>query len=308
MAEAGFKNPGARGVWTRRGLLAAAGGAALVLTGCGERDSTKAEARRPARADGPPEGSMAWAVAGDWRGGDRARDAARHPAETLEFFDLAAGNEVAEFWPGAGWWTEILAPWLARNQGRLHAANFQLQPGGDPAMARIVERFRERFGGDRRLYGDISMVEFGPTSGPVAPAGSLDLALFMDNIHTWMAAGIAEKAFADAFAALKPGGRLGVVQARADSGEVQDPAATSGYVQEAFVKQLAQEAGFEFVAGSEVNANAEDTKDHPFGIWTLPPHRLSAPPGRPADPTFDHTPFDAIGEADRMTLKFRKPA
>ena len=114
-------------------------------------------------------------------------------------------------------------------------------------------------------------------------------------------------AFADAYAALKPGGVLGVEQHRLGPEEDQDPVAANGYVQEAFVRQLAAEAGFVFVAASEVNANDKDTKDHPFGVDTLPPMRLTAPQGQPADPTFDRSKFEAIGESDRMTLKFRKP-
>ena len=141
----------------------------------------------------------------------------------------------------------------------------------------------------------------------MAPAGTVDLCLFMRNLHGWMAAGIAEKAFADAFAALKPGGILGVEQHRLAPEQDQDPVAANGYVQEAFVKQLAAEAGFVFVAASEINANEKDTKDHPFGVDTLPPMRLTAPQGQPADPTFDRSKFEAIGESDRMTLKFRKP-
>jgi len=122
-----------------------------------------------------------------------------------------------------------------------------------------------------------------------------------------MATGIAEKAFADAFMALRPGGVLGIEQHRLAPDEDQDPAAANGYVQEAFVKQLAAEAGFVFVASSEINANETDTKDHPFGVGTLPPQSLTAPQGKAPDPTFDRSKYDAIGESDRMTLKFRKP-
>ncbi len=131
--------------------------------------------------------------------------------------------------------------------------------------------------------------------------------LFLLVIQDMMGAGIAEKAFTDAFAALKPGGILGVEQHRADIGNVQDPGATSGYVQEPFVKQLAAEAGFAYVGASEMNANPKDDKDHPFGVWTLPPQRLTAPRGQPPNPDFDGTLYESIGESDRMTLKFRKP-
>jgi predicted methyltransferase len=142
----------------------------------------------------------------------------------------------------------------------------------------------------------------------VAPAGSADLVLFLRNLHNWMAAGLAEKAFRDAFAALKPGGALGVEEHRADPAAVPDVMAASGYVPQAYVIQLAQEAGFTLAAASEINANPKDDHNHPFGVWTLPPVRRSSPRGQPADPNFDHSKYDAIGESDRMTLRFVKPA
>jgi len=246
-------------------------------------------------------------VAGAWRVHDRGRDQWRHPVETLTFFGIEPDMHVVEMWPGVGWYTEILAPYLNRGGGRLYAAGFEIGPDADPALRQVMARFEGRFAADRRLYGDVEISAFGPTSGPLAPAGTIDMALFLRSLHAWMAAGIAEKAFADAYAALKPGGVLGVEQHRGASGGDQDPAAATGYVQEAFVKQLAAEAGFVFVASSEVNANPEDTKDHPFGVDTLPPNSMTAPPGEPADPEFDRSRYDAIGESDRMTLKFRKP-
>ncbi|MBP7651143.1 MAG: methyltransferase, partial [Phenylobacterium sp.] len=133
------------------------------------------------------------------------------------------------------------------------------------------------------------------------------LVLFLRNLHNWMAAGIAEKAFHDAFVALKPGGVLGVEEHRASPGAVQDVLAADGYVQQAYVIQLAQEAGFILDKTSEINANPRDTKDHPFGVWTLPPVRRSSPRGQPDDPTFNHAKYDAIGESDRMTVRFVKP-
>ncbi|MFN4288151.1 MAG: class I SAM-dependent methyltransferase [Brevundimonas sp.] len=297
-----------RGPLSRRGLLAGAG--ALALAGVSACDSNRPapdSSDEPADPNAPSQGSLEWAVAGDWRAADRARDVYRHPIETLNFFGLAPRMTVIEFWPGAGWWTEILAPYLAANGGTLYAATFQNTPESDQSLNQIVARFENRFASNRRLYGDVRISEFGPTSGPVAPEASADLVMFMRNLHNWMAAGIAEKAFADAYAALKPGGVLGIEQHRADAGAVQDPVAANGYVQEAFVKQLAAEAGFAFVAASEANANPADTKDHPFGVWTLPPQSLTAPRGDPPDPEFDRSAYDAIGESDRMTLKFRKP-
>jgi predicted methyltransferase len=171
----------------------------------------------------------------------------------------------------------------------------------------MTQAYRARLAAAPNLYGAPQITAFGPTSGPVAPAGSADLVLFLRNLHNWMAAGLAEKAFRDAFAALKPGGALGIEEHRADPAAVPDVMAASGYVSQAYVVQLAQEAGFALAAASEINANPKDTHDHPFGVWTLPPTRRSSPRGQPPTPGFDHAKYDAIGESDRMTLKFVKP-
>lgn len=290
---------------SRRSVLSGVAATALLgLAGCGRREQT---AEPPPTPDGPAKGSLEWAVQGPWRVQDAGRDVWRHPMETLRFFGLQPRMKVVEFWPGSGWYTEILAPYLAEGGGSYVAAGFQTGPGADPAQVQLMAAFQQRFTNDRRLYGQIEISAFGPTSGPVTEAGTSDMVLFMRSIHQWMAAGIAEKAFADAFAALRPGGILGVEQHRLAPDEDQDPAAANGYVQEAFVRQLAAEAGFAFVAASEINANERDTKDHPFGVETLPPQRLTAPRGSAPDPTFDRSKYDEIGESDRMTLKFRKP-
>jgi predicted methyltransferase len=292
---------------TRRSMVAMTA-AILVLPAACDRNKAKPEAPKPVDVPaGPPEGTLEWAVEGPWRAADRVRDPWRHPMETLRFFGLQPRMTVVDFWPGSGWYTEILAPYLARGGGTYYAAGFATGPGADPAQAALVANYEQRFTADPKLYGTLKFSAFGATTGPVAPAGTADLVLFMRNIHAWMASGIAEKAFADAFEALRPGGTLGVEQHRLPPEEDQDPAAANGYVQEAFVRQLAAEAGFIFVESSEINANATDTKDHPFGVETLPPQRLTAPQGAPPDPTFDRAKYDAIGESDRMTLKFRKP-
>lgn len=279
------------------------GAGALALAACKRSAQTQAPQRD---AGGPPWGTLEWAVDGYWRSRpDKARDEWRHPLESLQFWGLKPGMTVVEFWPGEGWYTDILAPFLAATHGVLYAAN--LEPDTPPARA-VVEAFQKKLGAHHELYGAVKMTAFGQRSGPVAPPGSADIALFLRNIHNWMAAGLAEKAFHDAFAALKPGGVLGVEEHRAKPGGVQDVAASSGYVQQAYVAQLAKEAGFVLSGSSELNANPKDDRNHPFWVWTLPPTRRSAPPGRPANPFFDHRPYDAIGESDRMTLKFTKPA
>ena len=290
---------------SRRVILASAG--LLLITGlasCGRKDEKAADPDAPS---GPAEGSLEWAIQGPWRAADRPRDIYRHPLETLRFFGLQPAMHVVEFWPGSGWYSEILAPYLNKGDGAYYGAGFVTGEGANAAQAALVANFERRFGSDRKLYGDVKFSAFGPTTGPVAPAGTADMVLFLRNIHAWMAAGIAEKAFADAYTALKPGGILGIEQHRLAPDQDQDPAAANGYVQEAFVKQLAAEAGFIFVAASEINANPEDTKDYPFGVETLPPRLLTAPQGSPPDPAFDSAKYRAIGESDRMTLKFRKP-
>ena len=290
---------------SRRAMLAGVG--VVLISGLAACGRNEAKSEDPETPSGPPEGSLEWAIQGPWRAADRPRDIYRHPLETLRFFGLQPAMHVVEFWPGSGWYTEILAPYLNKGDGVYYGAGFVTGEGANPAQAALVANFERRFGSDRRLYGDVKFSAFGPTTGPVAPAATADMALFLRSIHSWMAAGIAEKAFADAYSALKPGGVLGIEQHRLAPDEDQDPAAANGYVQEAFVKQLAAEAGFVFVAASEINANPEDTKDHPFGVETLPPRLLTAPQGEAPDPAFDTAKYRAIGESDRMTLKFRKP-
>jgi predicted methyltransferase len=295
--------------FSRRGLLV--GAAALTLAGCGRREPApaaepKAAPAAPAKAAAPATGSLEWAVAGNWRGPDARRDVWRHPVQTLQFFGLKPGMTVLEMWPGAGFYTQILAPYLKQTRGKLIAASFEA-PAADSAAGEVVAAYRRMFSARPQLYGDIAFESFGMKTGPLAPPNSVDLVLFLQTLHSWMAAGLAEKAFHDAFQALKPGGVLGIEAHRAEPGQPQDPLAGDGYVQEAYVRQLAEEAGFRFDAASDVNANPKDTRDHPFGVWTLPPERRSSPLGSPPDPDFDHAPYDAIGESDRMTLRFRKP-
>lgn len=290
--------------WSRRAMLTGVG--ALGLAACGKKDEAAKAPAKPAETAAPR--TIEAVVAGDWRSvDDRARDVWRHPVESLNFWGLKPGQTVVEFWPGAGWYTDILAPYLADTKGKLYEAVLEASDPADPAAAEIVEAYRKKLTDKKRVYGEVTFTAFGPTSGPVAPAGSADLVLFLRNLHNWMAGGIAEKAFKDALAALKPGGILGVEEHRGEPGRIQDVLAADGYVQQDYVIQMAKEAGFILVEASEINANPKDTKDHPFGVWTLPPTRLSAPRGEPAEPGFDHAKYDGIGESDRMTLKFVKP-
>jgi len=272
--------------------------AAAGVAGCGRS--------APSAAEAPPQGSLAWAIAGPWRI-DPERDEWRHPLQTLLFWGLQGDMTVLEIHPGLGWYTAILAPYLNANGGRLIAASF------DPRSASVAQRevlaaWEARFMRDDDLYGEIARTAVTANGAPLAAANSVDLAILANNLHTLMAEGIAERVFAGVLAALKPGGAFGIEQHRASSTGLQDPLAGTGYVQEAYVRALAQEAGFEFVAASDLNANARDSRDHPFGVWTLPPTLRSSPLGQEEDVGFDTAPYEAIGESDRMTLKFRKPA
>jgi predicted methyltransferase len=263
----------------------------------------KKEAVAPAPA--PVVGSLEWAASGPWRL-DPERDRWRHPVQTLKFWGLAPGMTVVEVYPGRGWYTSIIAPYLARNGGRLIAASFDPATATDAQKATLAE-FRTRYMGKPETFGDVSLSVLTPRSGGIATENSVDLIIVARNIHTFLGEGYAEKAFADFYKALKPGGVLGIEQHRARSTGLQDPQASNGYVQEAYVKMIAVEAGFEFVGSSEINANPRDDRDHPFGVWSLPPTLRTAPLGQEENPRFDAAPFRAIGESDRMTLKFRKP-
>jgi predicted methyltransferase len=248
------------------------------------------------------------AIAGAWRAPDSvARDQARHPYESLAFWGLKPKATVIELVPGNGYWTEILAPYAKATGGRYLAAvvdvdNPKVTEAGRKARAAFEAKY-----GDRSTYGEIGYVNFGAASKALGPAGSADLVLTARNIHNWMwSPPMLDKAMADSFAVLKPGGVLAVEEHRADP-RPQTGDARDGYVAVATVVAAAEKAGFRLDARSEINANPKDTKDHPFGVWTLPPSRQSAPDGKPDDPAFDHAKYDAIGESDRMTLRFRKP-
>lgn len=243
--------------------------------------------------------SLTQVIAGDQRTESyTARDEYRNPQATLEFFQVQADDTVVEIWPGGGWYAEILGPWLNAD-GVYYAAHFSPKMERE-FFQRSRQRFSEKMANAPELYGNAKLTAFHPPFGEVAaPAGSADKVLTFRNVHNWLKAGFAEQAFQEFFTMLKPGGILGVVEHRAKPGTTLEKMNSSGYVTEALVKQLAEQAGLEFVASSEINANAKDSANHPRGVWTLPPSL------RLGEEKRDH--YLAIGESDRMTLMFRKP-
>jgi predicted methyltransferase len=248
------------------------------------------------------------AVSGSWRTpANVQRDVWRKPVDALTFWGLKPGMAVLELSPGGGWWTEILAPYARMTKGTYSATaadlnNPELSQGAKDARAQFEKKFS-----DQTIYGPITYVNFGLKSQGLGAPGSVDFVLNGRNIHNWMANGIMDKVMSESFAVLKSGGILAIEEHRNAPDAVQDPKAATGYVTEAFVIAAAEKAGFKLAERSELYANAKDDRDHPFGVWTLPPARRTAPQGQPANPNFDSAPFDAIGESDRMALRFVKP-
>ncbi len=221
----------------------------------------------------------------------RARDIYRHPAQTLSFFQVAPDMTVVEIWPGLTGYTDILAAYL-RGRGQYIAAI--------PASPKAVSAYRAKLEADPQRFHDVRVSSFAPPdSTQIAPAGSADRVLSFRNVHNWIAAGYEQQAFDAFFRALKPGGVLGVVEHRARPDSSLQQMKDSGYVTEDYVIALAQKAGLQLDARSAIDDNPRDTKDYPQGVWTLPPTlRLKDQ---------DRDKYVAIGESDRMTLRFIKP-
>jgi predicted methyltransferase len=256
-----------------------------------------------------PDPVLVQVVQGEWRSAaDKARDQYRHPVEALTFWGLKPGMTILEIQPGGGWWTNILAPYAERTRGKLYVTGADLaNPELSESSRKARAEFESRYAADPALYGKIQVVNWGAKSAPL-PKEFFDFILTARSVHGWMGTpGVVEKTFREFHDALKPGGILAVEQHRANPGP-QDPKAESGYVTEAFVIETAERAGFRLAAKSEINANPKDTKDYPFGVWTLPPALRSTPygSGQPEDPNFDHSKYIAIGESDRMVLRFVK--
>jgi predicted methyltransferase len=225
---------------------------------------------------------------------NRARDKYRHPAETLAFFGIRPGDTIVEMWPGGGWYTEILAPYLKAGGGTLYT----LAPDkGLTGVRRMIADKPDSFGAIKA----VPFVAGAASPTGIAP-GSVDMVVTFRNVHNWTMGDqpVAADVFRQMFVMLKPGGILGIEDHRlpedADSAREKD----SGYLKMSTVRRLAQEAGFRFVSMSEINANPKDTADWPNGVWTLPPTLRNG--------AIDRDKYLAIGESDRMTLKFVKPA
>ncbi len=230
---------------------------------------------------------------------DKSRDKYRHPEETLEFFGLTPDQTVVELWPGGGWYTKVIAP-VVRGQGKYYAAH--VDPESNVEMLRkSAARYRSMLDESPELYDEVEMtVLMPPAMLEIAPAGSADLVVSFRSIHNWMAFGMQDDVMQAIYTALKPGGVFGVVEHRGPTDQPQDPKAASGYVTTDAMIAMAEKAGLVLDASSEINANPADTKDYPDGVWTLPPRlRLGEE---------DRQKYLDIGESDRFTLRFVKPA
>ncbi len=246
-------------------------------------------------------------MSGVWRTGAQvARDEWRHPVETLEFFGVENDDVVVELFPGGGWYTEILGPYLKFGGGALVAV--LPDPAASDYNRQTEAAYRAAYVDRPETYGSISITELTPEADGFTAESSADAVLTFRNVHNWMAGGYADRMFADAYRALKPGGVLGVVEHRLPSAWDQDLSARTGYVHEAYVIQLAEAAGFELEAESEINANLNDPADHLLGVWMLPPRLLAPDPDSTLAMGYDRQRYIDIGESDRMTLRFRKPA
>lgn len=244
------------------------------------------------------------AMSGEHRSAEnKARDKYRHPKETLAFFGFRSDMTVVEIWPGGGWYTEILAPALKEN-GKLYAVQYSVNPQYS-YQRRYFGAFLTKAGESPDVFRDVivTAMDF-PYQLNIAPSGAADLVVTFRNAHNWVSSGYhkasAQLAFQAMFDVLKPGGVLGIVDHRWPDAENEDPHAEDGYISEERLIAFAEEAGFEFAGRSDVNRNAKDTHDHPEGVWTLPPSF--------ALDEQDREKYLAIGESDRLTIKFVKPA
>ena len=267
-----------------------------LLAACTSTPAASSQATTPAPTIANAQ--LDAAVAGSWRDPkNTARDVYRHPRETLAFFGVQPDHTVIEISPGGGWYTEILAPYLHASGNYVAAMPAApMDSGGGRRNAAL----QAKLAADAARYGKVEYREFDGKAPDFGAAGSADAVLTFRNVHNWVADDSAAAYFRAFFAVLKPGGTLGVVDHRAKPDTALDAMKKSGYLTEALVIDLATRAGFTLVASSQVNANPKDDADHPNGVWTLPPSNRHDAAAKAA--------YQAIGESDRMTLRFRKPA
>jgi len=246
-----------------------------------------------------PKNSLAAAIASPLRTpANVARDPYRHPAQTLSFFKIKPTHTVVEIWPGGGWYAEILAPYLAQGGGTYIAA---ASDRGLNGVRKLMTDKGAPLAKVRTANFPILATSTPPGAGTPVAAGSADLVLTFRNVHNWMMGDkpFEAEAFKQMYAMLKPGGTLGVVEHRLPESADNARQLKSGYVKTSTVRRLAEAAGFKLVASSEINANPRDKADYPDGVWTLPPTYTLKDK--------DRAKYAAIGESDRMTLRFVKP-
>jgi predicted methyltransferase len=245
------------------------------------------------------------ALAGANRGEEaKSRDAVRHPKQMFAFAGLKSDSTVVEVSPGGGYWTDIFAPAL-REKGKYIAATSDPNGGGRRGYAAMLTKWAAA----ADVYGKAQVSIYAPASATppaIAPAGTADIVWVARHIHGLKGQKIVAPAFKLWAEALKPGGVLIIEQHRLPESR-PEPAEMTGYVKESEVIAFAAAAGLKLAGKSEINANPKDTADHPFGVWTLPPAKWTMKDNKGTDPNFDRTKYDAIGESDRMTLKFVKP-
>jgi predicted methyltransferase len=258
----------------------------------------------------PLDARIERAMFGDQRSEENInRNRYRHPVGTLTFLGLEDGMTVMEIWPGGGWYTEVLAP-VVRHHGQYIVAAYDVDVPGQPKYRYgLQETLLKKFAARPDLYDQVAVAPFSPPeSASLGEADSLDLILTFRNTHGWIGDGLASAIFAEFARVLKPGGILGVVQHRAEDGADPMKSSEMGYVSEQAVIDLAKNAGLYLEARSEVNANPADTGDHEGGVWNLPPGLSQCRDIESEDEMAAcRNKFLAIGESDRMTLRFRKP-
>lgn len=277
-----------------------------TLAACSPSDkpaaSNEAATQTPTVAAEPALSPLDAAIAGSWRDpANAARDSWRHPAQTLRFFGVTPDQTVIEITPGGGWYTEILAP-LLREHGHYIAAVIDPESasseGAKGFYGKQLDTLKAKLASAPDVYGSPEVREFDLAKPVFGEPGSADVVLTFRNVHNWQRSQTAEVMFQGFFDVLKPGGTLGVVEHRANGDVAKGDG--SGYVGQDQVITMATAAGFMLEESSEINANPADTKDYEAGVWTLPPVlRLGDK---------DRDKYLAIGESDRMTLRFRKPA